>query len=163
MSSANKPAQPGLIDQLELGAALQRYFADAEQTEVVLLNVEVHCSGNVHAAQAAVAQVLLKYCRPTDSVARISASRFMIACAGIGRSSAFELAELLRLRINSDAASGGTGQQAYAIHDVGIGISGSFSNYQRAGIASHQSQRALEQANAIGGISLAYRNALETV
>lgn len=162
MAVQDESRHVGLIDQIELGAALQRYFSHAEPTEVVLLNVEVQCTGDVYEAHESVAQVLLKYCRPTDSVARITASRFMIACAGIGRSSAFELAELLRLRINRDASSGGTGRRKFVIRDVSIGISGSFSNYQRAGIASHQSQRALEQANAIGGISLAYRCALES-
>lgn len=156
-ASAKAPAKSGLIDQVELGAALRHYFSQPDPTEVVLLNVQVHCIGDEVLAQQAVAQVLLKYCRPSDAIARVNPTRFLIACAGIGRSSAFELSELLRLRIASDVASGGTGQQHFSIQEVSVGISGSFTNYQRAGTASQQSQHALEEAKAIGGISLAYR------
>jgi GGDEF domain-containing protein len=159
LCSPENVAKSGLIDQVELGAALRHYFSQPEPTEAVLLNVQVHCTGDIVAAQQAIAQVLLKYSRPSDAIARVNPSRFLIACAGIGRSSAFELSELLRLRINSEISSGGTGQQHFTIQHVSIGISGTFSNYQSAGAASMQSQRALEEANAIGDISLAYRSA----
>lgn len=162
-SQKRAPAtKAGLIDQTQLGTSLRDYFSQPDAAEVVLLNVQVHCTGDMVAAQQAVTQVLLKYRRATDSIARVNSMRFLIACVGIGRSSAFELAELLRLRLNRDISSGGTGQQLFAINDVSIGISGSFSDYQQAGSASVQSQRALEAANAIGGISLAYRPGLES-
>jgi|GEM_PF-4199220 len=63
-ASAKAPAKSGLIDQVELGAALRHYFSQPDPTEVVLLNVQVHCIGDEVLAQQAVAQVLLKYCRP---------------------------------------------------------------------------------------------------